>query len=407
MKRSIALKSRGFTLVELLVVIAIIGVLAGLLLPAVQQAREAGRRMSCGNNIRQLMLAAEMFSGTYRKYPSGVHPRVSIVPLNAAAVVQVSALTLMLPYLEQNSIYNNYNQKRDWFDATPLAAGSQSNFSLADNRIPLLNCPSSVDPNRRDGNPADPGSTIPRVYPTAAFVNAGSPANGNWSEQFAVTDYSATLGVNPRLGPTGLNLVDETGHGALSQFASARDADIRDGLSNTIFFAESAGRPNVYNKGRRSGSGLLTNRTSGGAWANPASDFWVDGSSLTPGPNGSWIVSFLGAGSPATSPSCAINCTNGQDIQGAAYPTGYPSTASIGAPIVPATPNPDPLSLRSRGTHYVPGTVGTSEVYSFHTGGANFVFGDGSVKFISEQTSIREFAKLVTRDGGEQAELPD
>jgi prepilin-type N-terminal cleavage/methylation domain-containing protein/prepilin-type processing-associated H-X9-DG protein len=407
MKRTFASKSSGFTLVELLVVIAIIGVLAGLLLPAVQQAREAGRRMSCGNNIRQLMLAAEMFSTTYKKYPTGVHPRVSIVPLAAPAIVQVSALTLMLPYLEQNALYNNYNQKRDWFDATPLAPGGESNFSIAQNRLALLNCPSSVDPNRRDGNPQDAGGTIPRVYPTGALVNAGSPANGNWSEQFAVTDYSAVLGVNPRLGPAGLNLVDQTGHGALSQVATARDADIRDGMSNTIFFAESAGRPFVYNKGRRSGAGVLSNRVSGGAWANPASDFWIDGSSLVPGPNGSWNVAFLGAGSPPTSPSCAINCTNGQDVQAATYPTGYPSTASIGAPIVPVTPNAEPLTSRNRGTHYVPGTVGTSEVYSFHTGGANFVFGDSSVKFISEQTDIREFAKLVTRDGGEQADLPD
>jgi prepilin-type N-terminal cleavage/methylation domain-containing protein/prepilin-type processing-associated H-X9-DG protein len=402
MKCSIVSKSKGFTLVELLVVIAIIGVLAGLLLPAVQQAREAGRRMSCGNNIRQLMLAAEMFSGTYKKYPAGVNPRVSIVPTNAQAVVQISSITLMLPYLEQAALYNNYNSKRDWFDAT--TSGVESNFSIAANRLSLLNCPSSIDPNRRDGNPQDPGS-LPRVYPTSAMLNAGGPTNGNWTEQFAVTDYSAVLGVNPALGPGGLGLVDQTGNGALSQVTTARDADVRDGLSNTVFFAESAGRPFVYNKGRRAGSGVLANRVSGGAWANPASDFWIDGSAITPGANGSWNVFFLGASS--SNPTCSINCTNGQDVQNASYPTGYPSTARLGSPVVPNTLPAEALTSKNRGTHFVDGTVGTSEAYSFHTGGSNLVFGDGSVKFVSEQIDIREFAKLVTRDGGESADLPE
>ena len=414
MKRSFASKSGGFTLVELLVVIAIIGVLAGLLLPAVQQAREAGRRMSCGNNIRQLMLAAEMFSGTYKKFPTGVHPAVSIVPVGAPAVVQVSAITLMLPFLEQGTLYNNYNQKRDWFDVTPLSAGNPSNFSIAENKLSLLNCPSSIDPNRRDGNP-QLTQTIGFVYPTGASLTSSPPTNGNWSEQFAVTDYSALLGVNPALGRLQgqLNLVDQTGHGALTQAATARAADVRDGLSNTIFFAESAGRPFVYNKNRRSGSGVIGNRVAGGAWASPASDFWVDGSAVIPSTtiSGNWNAFFLGSGSPPTSPSCAINCTNGQDVlagnSATVYPTGYPSTARLGAPIVPNILPSEPLTSKNRGTHYVDGTVGTGEVYSFHTGGANVVFGDNSVKFVSEQIDILEFAKLVTRDGGEQAELPE
>jgi prepilin-type N-terminal cleavage/methylation domain-containing protein len=415
MKRSFASKSGGvkaggFTLVELLVVIAIIGVLAGLLLPAVQQAREAGRRMSCGNNIRQLMLAAEMFSGTYKKLPSGVDPMVSGFPQGSNnPVVQISSITQMLPYLELSTLYNNYNTKADWFNTVPLSAsaGAESNATIASNKLSLLNCPSSIDPNRRDGNP----QRVTPLLNSAGFLSSVARADGSWTEQFAVTDYSAVLGVNPQLGPASgslprLGLVDQSGHGALTQVATARDADVRDGLSNTIFFAESAGRPFVFNKGRRVGA-VPNDRVAGGAWANPASDFWIDGSAVTPGTNGQWNQAFLGSNT-----TCALNCTNGQNIAGTAYPYATVPTASIGSPLV-QPPSDANLSAKNRGTHFQPGTagisgtVGTSEVYSFHVGGANVVFGDNSVKFVSEQIDIREFAKLVTRDGGETADLPE
>jgi len=423
--KSVGVKSGGFTLVELLVVIAIIGVLAGLLLPAVQQAREAGRRMSCGNNIRQLMMAAEMFSGTYKKLPSGVNPLVSgSVFGENTPLVQVSGITLMLPYLEQGTIYNNYDLKRDWFDGTPLGVPlgtsgtpiarpadprtTDNNYNHATTKLSLLNCPSSIDPNRKDGNPHPLNYVVgTRTSPTTAA--AGPSSSNNWEEQFAVTDYSAVLGVNPRIPRPGL--IDQSGHGALTQATTARDADVRDGLSNTIFFAESAGRPFVYNKNRRAGS-LPFNRVAGGAWANPASDFWIDGVAVTPNSTGQFIPVFLGANS-----TCAINCTNGEDANGPPYfpiPTTSPEypytnapTATIGAPLIVRPSNPTLLTAKNRGTHMAPGTVGTGEVYSFHTGGANVVFGDNSVKFISEQIDIREFAKLVTRDGGETADLPE
>jgi len=408
MKRSFASKSGGFTLVELLVVIAIIGVLAGLLLPAVQQAREAGRRMSCSSNIRQLMMAAEMFSGSYKKLPTGIDPMISGFPVGSnIPLVQTSTITLLLPFLDQATIYNNYNLKADWFNNP--AGALVSNDELAQTKLSLLNCPSSIDPNRRDGNPQAVVALV------AGPTSAGTRTNGNWSERYAITDYSALLGVNPILGrgpgqtggPTGgfLGVVEFGGHGALTQATTARDADVRDGKSNTIFFAESAGRPFVFNKNRRSGS-VPANRIGGGAWANPASDFWVDGSTVVPGPNSTWVVNFLGAS--GTTPTCAINCTNGQETS-TTYPYVSATTASavVGPNGLIQAPSPVALSAKNRGTHVLPGTVGTGEVYSFHTGGAHAVFGDGSVKFISEQIDIREFAKLVTRDGGEQADLPE
>jgi len=385
MKRSFLSKSRGFTLVELLVVIAIIGVLAGLLLPAVQQAREAGRRMSCGNNIRQLMIAAEMFSGTYKKLPTGVDPRVSGFPVGATTpLVQVSGITLMLPFLEQGTIYNQYDLKSDWFVGVNAAQGTS--------KLNILNCPSSVDPNRRDGNPQVAGFS-------AALDSSQIRNSGSWGEDFACTDYSAVLGVSPQLAVTVFGVI--AGHGALTQVTTARDADVRDGKSNTIYFAESAGRPWLYVKNRRVGNSSLVDRVAGGAWANPATDFWIDGSTLVPVAPGSPIIppTFYG--------SCAMNCTNGERVDPTEYPYVHAQTASVGLPLVVSPQVVKPMTPINRFTHTIPGTVGTGEVYSFHTGGVNVVFGDSSVKFISEQIDVLEFSKLVTREGGEKADVPE
>jgi prepilin-type processing-associated H-X9-DG protein len=133
-------------------------------------------------------------------------------------------------------------------------------------------------------------------------------------------------------------------------------SDVLDGLSQTILYAESAGRPFLYRRGRKINSDLAAARVNAGGWARPASDFSVDGSSYD--------------GTTSVGP-CAVNCTNGEDVATSGFPHPY----------------------------Y--GSEGTAEAYAFHPGGANFVFGDGSVRFIAESIDIREFAKLVTRAGRE------
>ena len=112
MRRFFAHRSRaGFTLVELLVVIAIIGILVALLLPAVQSAREAARRTQCGNNLRQLALAAQNFHDTYRKLPS------SIRPAGLTALPRISGHIQLLPFIEQKNVYDGYDQTKNWNDA--------------------------------------------------------------------------------------------------------------------------------------------------------------------------------------------------------------------------------------------------------------------------------------------------
>lgn len=109
------MKKRGFTLIELLTVIAIIGVLVGLLLPAVQAAREAGRRTACSNNLKQIGLALHNYHDTLKTYPSGFLTN-SDKKFDRFAELRPTGwgwFALTLPYLEKN----NLHEKINWFEA--------------------------------------------------------------------------------------------------------------------------------------------------------------------------------------------------------------------------------------------------------------------------------------------------
>jgi len=124
-------------------------------------------------------------------------------------------------------------------------------------------------------------------------------------------------------------------------------------MSNTIAVTESAGRPQIWRLGQPVGA-PPSSYTNGGGWSRPASDITLNG------------LTKDGVSSPGP---CALNCANGE------VETTYP----------------DPYF----------GTNGNGDIYAFHSGGANFLFGDGSVHFIAQAIDIRVLARLVTRDGGE------
>ena len=111
-------RRKGFTLVELLVVIAVIGILIGLLLPAVQKAREAANRLSCANNLKQISLAMHHYHVDYGKLP----PRARLAgPSDANNGAGATWAVLIMPYLEQDNLYNQWNLSGRYYDQNETA----------------------------------------------------------------------------------------------------------------------------------------------------------------------------------------------------------------------------------------------------------------------------------------------
>ncbi|MCC6510430.1 MAG: DUF1559 domain-containing protein [Pirellulaceae bacterium] len=216
----------AFTLVELLVVIAIIGVLVGLLLPAVQSAREAARRMQCSNNLKQLALAQHNYHDTFKKFaPGGLEMFVDWQPLGHRG----SHLLKLLPFIEQNNLY------------------SQINFAGTVNGVPNAGVISPRNQRLTDGR-------LLRQLILPALVCPSDPAGG-WhpTSNWAMTNYTASMGSQYMFSSNGCQEYNRPngtrGHGTTADGGqvsgiisrlhwSAGIAELTDGTSNTILMGE-------------------------------------------------------------------------------------------------------------------------------------------------------------------------
>ena len=260
-KTTLIPRSEGFTLVELLVVIAIIGILVGLLLPAVQAAREAARRMSCTNNLKQVGLAIHNFESAYKVLPSAGQAKRGGSGPNAGQNVfftldqriesrgdaSHSVQTHLLPFIENSSVYNLVNLDYR-YDFPAGSAEAPTNQQAAKVSVATFLCPST---------------------PRSATVD---------EEGYGFTDYSAPVTVRPGLSGDPNQPRFKC---ALNGDSSRKIARITDGLSNTIAIAEDAGRADFGSGGymviktETMDDGTSVDRRSW-AWADPDNAFNVD-----------------------------------------------------------------------------------------------------------------------------------
>jgi prepilin-type N-terminal cleavage/methylation domain-containing protein/prepilin-type processing-associated H-X9-DG protein len=334
----------GFTLIELLVVIAIIAILIGLLLPAVQKVREAANRMKCTNNLKQIGLAAHNYHDTYDGLPPAWKYEPPAPPARPTAVAESWGFNI-LPYLEQDNIFKQYNRDRPLFDPT--------NQALTATQLKVFQCPSAPNSNR----------LVELTIPSG--VLPGLPGGLLRS---GISDYTVVTGIRnwcifmgspcdpPDIGVR---------HGALSSWSDTPAVVtalggrkltlpmIIDGTSNTILISELGGTPDVYNRARQKISplsglgGTILAYSYGAGWANPYNgEHWPSGSPF----DGNDPHTAAGSSGP-----CLINCSN----------------------------------YNGRG------------LYSFHTGGVNAVMCDGSVRFLKESMATKQLAFAITSQRGD------
>lgn len=245
------LHRRGFTLVELLVVIAIVGLLVALLLPAVQSAREAARRMQCVNNVRQIGLALHLFHDANQVFPASGWTQAG--PGNPAGSF-VGWRPLTMPYLEQQNVKELYDFNLNWWEGT--------NPTVAAIPIKVYRCPSAPQ----------------GIEVVTAVAKSPRPAM-TFTNPVAPTDYEALMGVHPgAINPhLPVALYNSTNHvSVMYRNSTTRFADVLDGTSHTVMVVECAARPRVYRK-RVALSGLANDQ--GICWADSEGPFSLHGAS--------------------------------------------------------------------------------------------------------------------------------
>lgn len=214
--------ARGFTLVELLVVIAIIGILIGMLLPAVQQVREAARRIQCGNNVRQIGLALMNYESANMRFPSGWTTVSDFQPLEEPGWGWSAEI---LPFIEQNNVFAQINRT--------VSIDDPMHHDVIQITIPVYMCPSdpSEELQNLDVHIEEDDHDDDDDHHRIAFIHGDDEHEHDelWASR---SNYSGVFGSG--------SLEDFPGRGNGAFFANSKLAlsEFRDGLSNTIIVAE-------------------------------------------------------------------------------------------------------------------------------------------------------------------------
>jgi len=369
---------RGFTLIELLVVIAIIAVLIALLLPAVQSAREAARRAQCTNNLKQIGLAMHNYVSTNDAFPE-VYP-IYFAPQSGQGLASTWGLwspqARMLGYIEQGPMYNaiNFNMVCKYADG-----GAVANYTYAATRVASFLCPSSplakgtIDCNFRYTNPGN--NYFASVGASLSFQ--GYDGNGPPNGLFYVNSVPGIPGTSCWENPTPATGI----------------RDVSDGTSNTIAFGE--WRTGDFN------CNLLTVPQD---VVNPVAFTNSGGGTFTMPNSVANVQKFMqwlnncAAYAPTTTTKGSNLWEYNMSYLGASWDQGMFGYTLGNVLLAPNPQYPNCRTCNWYGDWDCPGMYGMS---SYHPGGANACFADGSVRFIKSSTAMNVMWALGSVAGGE------